>query len=672
MKHMIVLVFLCFSVVVHAQDDWQQMFRQLSEVEDVENGAWEEAYEILSELAGQPLDINSASREELEALPFLTAQQVEDIMAYRYRHGELQTMGELQMIPSLDYEHRRLLQCFVYVGHQPPVQSLPRLDSLLRWGKHDLTASLRVPFYHRAGDRNGYLGYPYKHTIRYKFHYGQRVQFGFLGAQDAGEPFLAEGNGLGYDHYAWYFLLRQQGRLETLAIGQYRLTFGMGLIMNGGFSMGKLTTLQTLGRSSHLIRPNSSRMEDGYLQGAAVTFHLTPPSTLHTQPSSSHLSLTAYASCRPLDATLNSDGTAATLLTDGYHRTPAEMQKKHNLTQTDLGLHLNFQKTALHLGATVAYTHLSRELRPSITAIYRRHYPQGTDFFNASIDYRYTSHRVSLSGETAIDENGALATVNSLSYQPSSVFSIVALQRFYAYRYAALHARSFAEGGRVQNESGVYLAAKWSPLRRLQLMAYTDLAYFAWPKYQASLSSYAWDNLFSVNYTARQWTFLARYRLHLRQRDNEDKTLLANRLEHRGRLAVSTTIVPRFTFHTQADLVSTDFNRHDFGYMLSERLETGLWGVKWSCGIGYFHTDSYDSRIYLYERAPLYQFSFPVFYGEGLRYWLMGNTSLFDHFTLTAKLGVISYFDRAIIGTGKQQVSHSSMIDLDVQLAYKF
>ena len=650
----------------YAQEDgsWQHAFRQLSEEEDLESGAWEEAYELLSDLAEQPLDINQATREELEAIPFLTAQQVEDILDYRYRHGELQTLGELQMIPSLDYNHRRLLQCFVFVGHSPQEPAFPRLDSILKRGRHELTASLRVPFYQREGDIDGYLGYPYKHTLRYKFHYGTRVQAGLLGTQDAGEPFLANRNYTGYDHYAWYLMVRRLGRVEALTVGQYRLTFGMGLIMNGGFNLGKLGTLQNLGRSVNVIRPNSSRMEDGYLQGAACTVNL--------HPSPVTLNLTAYASVRPLDATLNKDGqTIATLLTDGYHRTPGEMEKKHNVTMTDAGLHLDFQTGGLHLGATAAYTHLNRELKPDASTLYRRYYSAGTDFSNFGIDYRYITHSLSVSGETAIDNNGKLATINTVSYQPSSAFSIMALQRFYSYRYGALHARSFAEGSRVQNESGIYLGATWRPSRLLQLTAYTDYAYFAWARYLVSRPSHSWDNFVSATCNKGPWTVHARYRLHLRQRDNADKTALTDRIEHRSRLSVSAALADGLSLHTQGDIAYADYNDASFGYMISERLACRWQHLRLSGGIGYFHTDSYDSRIYLYEQAPLHQFSFPMFYGEGIRYWLMARAELSGHFVLTAKLGTVNYFDRSSIGTGKQKVGHSAMTDLDIQLSMK-
>jgi hypothetical protein len=561
-----------------------------------------------------------------------------------------------------------LLQCFVFLGHQPAVPPLPRLDSLLRWGKHDVTASLRVPFYRREGDRNGYLGYPYKHTVRYKFHYGQRVRVGLLGAQDAGEPFFAEGNSLGYDHYAWYLMLQRLGPVETLAAGQYRLSLGMGLIMNGGFNLGKLATLQNLGRTNNAIRPNSSRMEYGYLQGGAVTLRLPTSLLPFGAGRKGNLLLTAYASCRPVDATLNADETSATILTDGYHRTPTEMGKKHNSHSADAGAHIGYRRGALHAGITALYTHLDRRLQPDTATLYRRYSAQGTDFVNVSADYGYRHPRFALSGETAINGDGALATTNSLTLEAADGLTVMLLQRFFSYRYTALYARTMTEGGHVQNESGAYLGATWRPRPGLLLQAYTDYAYFAWARYGASQPSRAWDNLLAATYSHDSWTVAARYRLHLRQRDNETKTALDDYTEHRGRLSL-TTGGPRLTATLQADATATG---SDWGYMLSATAGRQWQRLKAGAAGGYFRTTGYASRIYVYERGLQYTFSFPAFYGEGMRLMLTAQAKPTARLSLTAKLGLTHYFDRSTIGTGLQTIDGSWQSEVDVQVRWKF
>ena len=434
---------------------------------------------------------------------------------------------------------------------------------------------------------------------------------------------------------------------------------GMGLVMNNGFSLGKLAMLQTLGRSSSGIRAHSSR-SDSYLQGAAATLRL-----------GRSLTATAFLSWRKMDATLNKDSTVSTILTTGYHRTETEMQKKHNLQAIKTGGSLRYQQRGLHLGLNALYTHLDRRLQPNTAVLYREHYPQGTDFLNTSLDYGYTSFRVSLNGETAIDKEGHLATINSLSWQPSDELSMVALQRFYSYSYTALDAQSYSDGGRVQNESGVYLGLTWQPSPKWRMAYYADYAYFAWARYQVSFSSYAWDHLLQLSHTGRRWTIAARYRLRMKQRDNEDKTALTNRWEHRARLSAEFT-GNSFGCRTQFDGGYCAYDDQEWGFMLSQHLSYVHRWLRLNAGLGYFHTTSYDSRVYHYEQAPLYTYAMTQFYGEGIRYWLMARAAIGRHLTLTAKWGVTDYFDRHTIGSSYQQIDASSQSDLDVQLRWKF
>ena len=106
--------------------------------------------------------------------------------------------------------------------------------------------------------------------------------------------------------------------------------------------------------------------------------------------------------------------------------------------------------------------------------------------------------------------------------------------------------------------------------------------------------------------------------------------------------------------------------------MLSESLSYSYRWLRLNTGVGYFHTDSYDSRVYLYERGPLYTYSIAQFYGEGIRYWLMARAQIGSRLMLTAKVGVTDYFDRTTIGSSYQQIDGSSQTDLDLQLRWKF
>ncbi len=636
---------------------WEQLMAEVMTADDMESADWEDTYDLLSELEQQPVDLNTASREQLEALPFLSDRQVEAIMDYRYHYGRLKSMSELRMIRALDVQQIELLRYFATVGDEPTEPQGPRLADIWKHGRHELMGYARIPLYKRRGDENGYMGYPYRHWLRYQMSYGDRVKAGFVGSQDAGEPFFSGRNGAGYDFYSFYVQARRLGPVDNIVAGRYKLSAGMGLVLNNSFGLGKLAMLQQLGRGTNGVRPHSSRSQSGYFQGVAATVSLSP-----------RWQLTAFASYRPLDATLNADSTMSTIVADGYHRTPTEMNKKHNSHSADAGAHIGYRRGALHAGVTALYTHLDRRLQPDTATLYRRYSAQGTDFVNVSADYGYRHPRFALSGETAINGDGALATTNSLTLEAADGLTVMLLQRFFSYRYTALYARTMTEGGHVQNESGAYLGATWRPRPGLLLQAYTDYAYFAWARYGASQPSRAWDNLLAATYSHDSWTVAARYRLHLRQRDNETKTALDDYTEHRGRLSL-TTGGPRLTATLQADATATG---SDWGYMLSATAGRQWQRLKAGAAGGYFRTTGYAGRIYVYERGLQYTFSFPAFYGEGMRLMLTAQAKPTARLSLTAKLGLTHYFDRSTIGTGLQTIDGSWQSEVDVQVRWKF
>jgi len=653
----IVLCMVSLTVAAQGGRPWEQLLAETLTAEDMETDEWEDTYDLLCALEEEPLNLNAATREELELLPFLSALQVEGIMEYRYRYGALKSMNELRMVKALSHTQIELLRYFVYIEEERSEEHFPRLDTMLRYGSHEVMANARVPFYRRKGDDNGYAGYPLRHWLRYQFSYKDYVKAGIVGSQDAGEPFFAGKNPAGYDFYAYYLQVKRLGPMENAVAGMYKVSAGMGLVLNNSFGMGKLATLQQLGRNTNTIRPHSSRSQTGYFRGAAVTLRLSKP-----------WRLTTFVSHRPLDATLNDDGTIRTIVTDGYHRTPAELDKKHNSHAIDAGTHIAWRQRGFHAGATAVYTHLSRSLQPQTSTLYRRHYPQGNDFVNVSADYGYLNHWVNISGETAVNRQGALATINSVSIQATGTLSIMAMQRFYSYRYTSLYARSMSEGGRVQNESAAYLGATWQPSPRLKLQAYSDYAYFAWPRYQVSQSSWAWDNLMALTYNLKHWTLTGRYRLHLKQRDDDMKQALVTNAEHRGRLAL-TWQCGNVANTLQTDGVYTSDAHH--GYMVSDVATLQWRRLKTGVGAGFFDTDGYDARLYVYERSPRYNFSFPAFYGQGLRLHLMAQGVVSRRLTITGKMGFTHYFDRATIGSGLQEINSASQTDLDLQLRYK-
>ena len=659
----IFMLFTCLASFAQEVRPWEVLLGELSTQEDVESAEWEDTYEMLCDLEQHPIDINSATREELLQLPFLNERQVEDIQAYVHFYGGMKSEGELAMVPSVDYTTRCLLTHFIFCGEQKRADTL-RWRNVLKYGHGDLVADASIPFYERRGDKDGYLGYPYRHTVRCSYSYSDRLRVGMLGAQDAGEPFFANKNGAGYDYYSLYAEAHRLGCVQTLVAGRYRASFGMGLVMGNSFSMGKMSVLTSLGSRAGGLRAHIARSPGRYLQGAGATVQLTRG-----------LELSAWGSWRKVDATLRlgADSTKgiSSIVTDGYHRTATEMDRKNNVSEGAAGGHLSWRKNGFHVGVTAAFTSYDKPLLPDTSVNYRRYYPMGRRFWNVGADYGYTGPRFILHGETATGDGGAWATINTVAFTPSPQLSLMALHRFYGKRYNAVHANGFSEGGAVRNESGLYAGVSWQAMSHLRVTAYTDYAYFPAAKYQASVSSDAWDNLVQVQYNSDQLSLTARYRLKMRGYDNSEKTALLTKTTHHARLS-GTFTQGAWRFGATTDMALAHHEENSRGWLVGCHATYSPRWMKLTGSLAYFNTDDSDSKVYAYEQGLLYAYSYLSFQGKGLRWSLSARADLGKRLTLLAHLATTDYLDRDHISTGYQQIDRSSKTDLALQLKWRF
>lgn len=642
------------------ENDWEEVYERYVDIMGDNADTNENIYNILYELYLNPINLNKACREDLEQLPFLSNEQIEEICAYLYFNDGMESFGELALIEKLDYYTRQLLLEFVYIGEKDS-SKYPSFRNILKYGTSDAMLTANVPFFEREGDRNGYLGYKYRHSLRYNFKYGNYLRMGFVGSQDAGEPFFKGDNGAGYDYYSYFVLFRDWGRVKRLALGKYRMSFGMGLVMNNNFSLGKTANTSLAGKVTNNITAHSSSSDGNSLQGAAATVNIFK-----------NVDLSAFVSYKSLDATLDDDGSIKSISTSGYHRTPKEMAKKNNTREFVTGGNVSWRAGGFNAGITGYYAWFNRPFAKADGDSYRLYGPVGYDFFNIGVNYGYISHKFAVSGETAINNEGAAATINSISYDFSDRFRMKAVQRFYSYRYYSLFAQCFSDGGHVQNESGFYLGADYKVSPKLNVSLYTDVAYFPFKKYNTSESSYSFDNMINILYTSNSFSLGLRHRYRDREKNIPGGGPQVHCYDNTTRVDCG--------FTNGRNSIKLQWNGHvnqhedrSFGWMAScyggvaiiDRLSVnGLFG--------YFSTDNYNSRIYIYERGPLYSFSFPSFYGKGMRFSLLSRYDISKNFMIIMHYGITKYFDRDEISSGLRRVGASYLSDLNVQLRVKF
>lgn len=643
------------------QASWEPYFEDMVSMEDGEYIDKEQLYDELCELSQHPLDLNAATREQLERIPFLSARQIEQILAHRDRYGGFTSVGELAAVPSLDYRRSRLLGELVVIRLQERT-SFPSFQEILRQGKHSMTALAQVPLYKRRGDQEGYLGSPLGHWVRYEFGSMSHVKAGVVAAKDAGEPFFQAQNTWGYDSFSPYLQLTDLWRIKSLVAGRYRASFGMGLVAGTSFSTGKVAALTSMGRMATGIRAYTSRSEADYFQGIGATVAL-----------SSRWEVSGWWSYRSVDATLNKNGSISSILTSGYHRTSLEMEKKGNSHNLSLGADVTYRKGGFSIGATSLYTWFDRPLQPNTSQAYRRYYPVGNEFVNTSLHYTYFHHLVSLRGEVAMNREGGMAAVHSLGLTVDNLPNMVLIHRYYAPRYNTLHGHGFGNAARTQNEHGIYFGISGRlPWQNWYFSSYVDYAYSAAPKYLVSFPSHALEQMTGVEYRRQRWTATARYRIKLTQKDNNTHVSLDNLWLHRLQLSSAYTTTAKWVHTTRVATAYINNVEGDRGWCLAQSVAKNWNRLDVYLSAALFDVSGYDARVYLYEKSLYNSYSSLNVYGRGWRLAAIGGMEVFAGWRLRIKVGITHYTDRDHIGSDLQTIDSPTKADVEMQGVWRF
>ena len=143
----------------------EEVLEDLSVNNDINNSVnslnWENELEELSNRLQEPVNLNSATREQLEQFPFLSDIQIEHLLAYIYIHGQMETIYELQLVEELDRQTIQYLLPFVCIkaiNNEPAFRWKTMLKDAGRYGKNEVLTRLDIPFYKRKGYEHTYLG----------------------------------------------------------------------------------------------------------------------------------------------------------------------------------------------------------------------------------------------------------------------------------------------------------------------------------------------------------------------------------------------------------------------------------------------------------------------------------------------------------------------------------
>ncbi|MCO6488852.1 MAG: helix-hairpin-helix domain-containing protein [Phaeodactylibacter sp.] len=643
-------------------------------------------FEELQFYQENPINLNEAGEEELQALNLLSDIQILELLNYRREAGDLLSLYELQAVPSFDLLTIRRILPYVTVdrGIDDYQLSIPRMlaegqDELyLRWSRILEEQQGYTPL-EEGQTAQRYLGSPNQFYLRYKHAYSNKLSYGITAEKDRGEEFFTGSNRQGFDFYSAHLFIKDYNRtVKAIAIGDYAVSFGQGLILYSGFGAGKSSYVMNIKRTARALRPYTSVNESNFQRGAAATLAF-----------GEHLEVTALASYRKRDGNVLAPDTLSvdeeirrisSLDIDGLHRTPNEIADENAIGQTTFGGRLRWKGARGHLALNALYEQIDATLSLR-DQLYNQFYFSGDRLFNASLDYSFIYRNYNFFGETAMSDNGAIATLNGLLLGLDRRVDLALLVRHFPRDYQALFPTPFAETTGARNETGAYLGLEVRPHRYWTLSAYFDAWQHPWLRFDADAPSRGYE------YRARLTYFRKRnLEAYLEVRDetkekNIDKidgknnfTLPARVFQTRLHLAKTVSKALELRSRIDIGFSENGINATQRGFVIYQDVIFKPIGfpLSFTTRFALFDTDGFQARYYSFENNLLYAFSIPAYYNRGTRFYFNLRYRGIRNLTIEARIAQTYWRNQDTIGSGTEKVPGPRRTEVGAQLKYSF
>lgn len=644
-------------------------------------------YEDLTFYLNEPLNLNTATKEDLEKLQLLSEFQIENLLKYRNDFGQLLSIYELLNVNGFNEEYVRLILPFVTIEKVEPVLSFDPKKAV-RYGRHRVFLRTRNVLQTQQGytpitdsalaasPNSRYLGSPWHFYTRYQYTYKNKVAWGVTAEKDPGEEFFKGTQKQGFDFYSGHLMVKGIGPVKTLVLGDYLAQFGQGLVIWSGYTFGKSSMVTSTRKRAQGLKKYSSADENLFLRGAGVTLTYK------------NIDFTTFVSKKRIDANItvvdSLTGEAeevSSLQTSGLHSTPAEMADRKALGETIYGGNITFNYNTFRIGMTgVTYqfsSNLVKTPRP-----YNQYEFSGKQNSNVGVDYQFViKNSVTLFGEAAMSQNGARAFLNSMLFSLSPQTTMAILHRHYERNYQALYAQSFGENTNVTNESGLYVGAIILPYAKWKLSAYYDMFSFPWMKFETYAPTKGHDYLAELSYTpARRVSMYLRYR-HKNKPTNIPSSIpqIINGIQdvttQRVRYHIAYRMNRYLEFRNRIEWVeyATEYKKDHGLYFYQDviykhqRIPLNI-----AFRYGIFDTDSYDSRIYAYENDILYAFSVPAVYYKGARAYVSIKYSPRKNIDIWLKYGETYFANKDVISSGLTEIQGNTKSEIKAQVRISF
>jgi hypothetical protein len=639
-------VLLCISVAAPSSAFAVESVEELLERAEPESNA-EELIGILQDLRRNRIPVNLTNETQLLKLPLLTPADAAKIVEWRQKNGPIASADGLE--PVIGAENAR--RAAPYLSFEMP-RALPEKSAAGKF-KGSFNSRIYWETPPRIGIENGkYAGDNrrlYNRVQASTSNYG----VSFVQESDIGEPDFG-------DFLSFSFHAGQIGIMSQAVVGDYRLSFGQGLLFGLGRYFSKGTdAVDGVLLFSPALRPYTSAAEQNFLQGAAVTLSPGP------------FDITAFKSHNKVDASIDG-GVVTSLSSTGYHRTAYEIAKKDDLTQDVQGLNLGYKYHAGDLNAGIGATVAS--YRYGLPLEWLGGVDQGRRI--GSVEANVVYRDVQVFGEAAFAHaQEALSWICGVQADLGQGITGVASMRQYAVGYSSPFAGGFAErGGDGSDEEGFYVGLKARVLDNLNVGASYDM--FRFPELSSTYALPSSGHDARLYATWRQNSSMTWDGLY--QHKQKDETAIQTdsgevleyvmpvpKTTNRVQLGLKTRLSSMFTVKTKGEYKSVesdyiDRRQSDDGWLLYGQLDCTIGALALKTRVTHFDTDSYDAAVYAYEDDLPLVYTLSSWSGRGNAMFFMVSYEPMRNFRLSAKYETTWYADREVYGSGNDLRTSSS------------
>ncbi len=685
-----IVLFLCGTFFgVHAQVSKEEVIQQrvefISEQLESESLDLTNVVEQLEYYFDHPINLNSATKEQLEELWLLSEIQINDLLLHRKLHGKLISIYELQGLQYWDLATIRMVLPFVrvddkldqlHVGLKEAFQQ-GKFEAYFRYQTilEDKNGYADVPDSVLETSNSYYLGNADRYYTRLRFSYRTNLSIGVTAEKDPGEQFFKGSQAkTGFDFYSAHAFYKGGKYLRSVALGDYQVQIGQGLNLWSGYAFGKTADVTNVKRTANSLKPYTSVDETRFLRGAAIEL------------GAGKFAWTNFASVKKVDATILADSLVeeqefvSSINLTGLHRTNSEIARKDALTEMIYGSNLRFQQRNLTLGVAAVYQGYNSEYNKSF-APYNQFDFRGKSTMALSADYSWVVKNFNFFGEVSYATHSkSFAHIHGVLMSIDRRASMALIYRNYDRAYQTFYNNGFSEGSRTQNETGLYTGLKLNFSPAFTVNAYADFFQFPWLKYQVDAPSFGHEFMIQPSYKpSRSLEIYARYRQQIRQKNSRDSdgtvTGIEDVLQRNYRINFNYKISEDFRLKSRIEYVTINrqSNTPEDGIILTQDLQYQPKSSPVDVSLRYalFQTDSYDTRIYTYENNAQYVFSVPSYYYQGSRAYILVRYTFLRRFDLWARYGVSIFANRNSLGSGAEEISDNTRTDITLQLRVK-